>query len=75
MTGPETLALHGGRPVRAHMLPYGRHEVDEADIQAVVEVLRGDWLTNGPAVAGFEEGFAERVGAGFAVALSSGTLD
>ncbi len=73
MTGPETLALHGGRPVRERMLPYGRHEVDEADIQAVVEVLRGDWLTNGPAVAGFEEGFAERVGASFAVALSSGT--
>ncbi|MEK6716649.1 MAG: UDP-4-amino-4,6-dideoxy-N-acetyl-beta-L-altrosamine transaminase, partial [candidate division NC10 bacterium] len=73
MTGPETLALHGGRPVRERMLPYGRHEVDEADIQAVVEVLRGDWLTNGPTVRRFEEAFAERVGAGFAVALSSGT--
>ena len=67
------LALFGGRPVRERMLPYGRHQVDEADIQAVVEVLRGDWLTHGPTVARFEAAFAERVGARFAVAVSSGT--
>jgi UDP-4-amino-4,6-dideoxy-N-acetyl-beta-L-altrosamine transaminase len=73
MSGAETLALHGGRPVRERMLPYGRHEVDEADIQAVVAVLRGDWLTNGPTVARFEQAFAEAVGARFAVAVSSGT--
>jgi perosamine synthetase len=69
----ELPALLGGRPVRERMLPYGRQDVTEADIQAVVEVLRGDWLTNGPAVARFEEAFASRVGARFAVALSSGT--
>jgi len=73
MNRSHALALHGGRPVRERMLPYGRHEVDEADIQAVVEVLRGDWLTNGPTVARFEEAFAEAVGAAFAVAFSSGT--
>lgn len=66
-------AILGGRPVRERMLPYGRQDVSEADIQAVVETLRGDWLTNGPTVARFEEAFAARVGARFAVALSSGT--
>jgi UDP-4-amino-4,6-dideoxy-N-acetyl-beta-L-altrosamine transaminase len=55
------------------MLPYGRPEVDEADIQAVVEVLRGDWLTNGPTVRRFEEAFRHAVGARHAVAFSSGT--
>jgi len=69
----EVPALLGGMPVRARMLPYGRQFVDESDIQAVTEVLRGDWLTNGPTVARFEEAFAAQVGARFAVALSSGT--
>jgi len=73
MSGLDTPALLGGRPVRERMLPYGRHEVDEADVQAVVEVLRGDWLTNGPTVARFEGAFAEVVGARFAAAFSSGT--
>ena len=69
----EVPAVEGGKPVRERMLPYGRHEVSEADIQSVVEVLRGDWLTNGPTVARFEGAFAEVVGARFAVAFSSGT--
>ena len=69
----DTLALLGGRPVRERMLPYGRQHVDESDIRAVVETLRGDWLTNGPAVARFEEAFAAEVGVRFAVAVSSGT--
>jgi perosamine synthetase len=47
--------------------------VDEADVQAVVEVLRSDWLTTGPKVAEFEEAFAARVGAAHAVSFSSGT--
>ena len=54
-------------------LPYGRHCIDSEDIAAVVEVLRGDWLTTGPKVAAFEEAFAGCVGARFAVACSSGT--
>ncbi|MBI4572091.1 MAG: UDP-4-amino-4,6-dideoxy-N-acetyl-beta-L-altrosamine transaminase [candidate division NC10 bacterium] len=73
MGGEDCPALFGGRPVRERMLPYGRHEVDEADIRAVVEVLRGDWLTNGPTVARFEQAFAQVVGARFAAAFSSGT--
>ena len=59
--------------MRATLLPYGRQSVDECDIQAVVEVLRSDWLTTGPKVAEFEEAFAARVGAAHAVSFSSGT--
>ena len=69
----QALAINGGSPVRVSFLPYGRQSVDEADIQAVVEVLRSDWLTTGPKVAEFEEAFAARVGAAHAVSFSSGT--
>ena len=54
-------------------LPYGRQSIEADDIAAVVEVLKGDWLTTGPAVSAFEENFAERLGAAQAVACSSGT--
>ncbi len=70
---PKALAINGGLPVRATFLPYGRQSVDEADIRAVVEVLRSDWLTTGPKVGEFEEAFAARVGAAHAVSLTSGT--
>src|SRR3954454_25227601 len=69
----QTLAIDGGTPVRASLLPYGRQSVDEADIQAVVDVLRSDWLTTGPTVAEFEEAFASYVRARHAVSFSSGT--
>lgn len=55
------------------MIPYGRQTIEEDDIQAVVEVLRSDWLTTGPKVEEFEEAFAEYVGAKYAVSFSSGT--
>jgi len=70
---PQPLAIDGGAPVRESFLPYGRQSVDEADIQAVVDVLRSDWLTTGPKVVEFEEAFAARVGATHAVSFSSGT--
>jgi perosamine synthetase len=70
---PKALAIDGGSPVRATFLPYGRQSIDEADIQAVVDVLRSDWLTTGPKVGEFEEAFAARVGAQHAVSFSSGT--
>lgn len=54
-------------------LPYGRQMIDEADEQAVLDVLRGDWLTTGPAVEAYEAAFAEHVGAKHAIACSSGT--
>jgi perosamine synthetase len=69
----ETLAIHGGRPVRAALLPYGRHAIDDADVAAVVAALRGALITTGPTVAAFERAFAEVVGARHAVAVSSGT--
>ena len=70
---PQALAINGGAPVRTSFLPYGRQSVDEADIAAVAEVLRSDWLTTGPKVGEFEEAFAGRVGASHAVSFSSGT--
>jgi perosamine synthetase len=69
----ERLALQGGTPVRSTLLSYGRQSIDEQDIQAVVDVLRSDWLTTGPKVAEFEEAFAATVGAKYAVSFSSGT--
>jgi perosamine synthetase len=69
----ELLAVDGGTPVRNTLLPYGRQSIEEDDIQAVVNVLRSDWLTTGPKVAEFEEAFAARIGAKYAVSFSSGT--
>lgn len=69
----EKLAIEGGKPVRRTLLPYGHQWIDEDDVQAVIEVLRSDWLTTGPKVADFERAFANIVGAKEAVAVSSGT--
>ncbi len=55
------------------ILPYGRQAIDDADIQAVVDILRGDWLTQGPAIGAFERALAEYCGARFAVAVANGT--
>ena len=73
LVNQQALAINGGSPVRTSLLPYGRHSVDEEDIQAVAEVLRSDWLTTGPRVAEFEEALAVRLGAAHAVTFSSGT--
>lgn len=54
-------------------IPYGHQTIEEDDIQAVVDVLRSDFLTTGPAVEKFERKVAEYVGAGYAVAVSNGT--
>src|SRR6267142_1384802 len=69
----ETLAIDGGTPVREKLLPYGRQSLDDADVQAVVEVLKSDWLTTGPKVGEFEERFSAWVQAKYAVSFSSGT--
>lgn len=55
------------------MIPYGRQDISEADIRAVVDVLRSDCLTQGPAVPAFEKAIAEYCGAQHAVALNSAT--
>jgi perosamine synthetase len=72
-TATSKLAVEGGQPVRAQVLPYGHHLIDEADIACVIEILRSDWLTTGPVVEAFEDALAEYVGAKYAVAVSSGT--
>jgi len=55
------------------MIPYGRQTVDDDDVQAVVEVLRGAWLTTGPNVELFERSVAQAAGTRHAVAVSNGT--
>src|ERR1700684_457203 len=72
-TTRRALAIDGGTPVRKTLLPYGHQSIGEDDIQSVVDVLRSDWLTTGPKVGEFEEAFANRVGARYAVSFSSGT--
>ncbi len=54
-------------------LPYGRQQIDETDIVAVAEVLRGDWLTTGPKVEALERALAQRLQASEAIVCSSGT--
>lgn len=61
------------KQIRKEYLPYGRQWIDEDDIQAVVKVLRSDFLTTGPKVGEFEKAFAAEVGAKYAVAVSNGT--
>jgi perosamine synthetase len=75
---PKTSALGGKGPsfdrrTVESVIPYGRQWIDEEDIQAVVDVLRSDWLTTGPKVGEFEAAFAQYVGSKYAVAVSSGT--
>lgn len=67
------LALHGGRPVRAALLPYARQSVDERDVEAVARALRAPWITQGPLVEEFEATLARTCGARHAVAFASGT--
>lgn len=54
-------------------IPYGRQNITEADVQAVIETLRSDYLTQGPKIAEFEEKFASYIGSRYAVAVSNGT--
>jgi perosamine synthetase len=55
------------------MIPYGKHHIDEEDIQAVVDVLRSGVLTQGPVIEAFEQAVAAYVEAKYAVAVSSAT--
>jgi len=55
------------------MIPYGRQDINQADIDAVVEVLRSDFLTQGPAIPAFEKAVAGYCGAQHAVAVNSAT--
>lgn len=59
--------------MRDDFLPYGKHCIDEDDIEAVVDVLRHGALTGGPKVDEFERAFAKKIGTQFAVVVSNGT--
>jgi len=54
-------------------IPYGRQHITNDDIKAVVEVLKSDYLTQGPAILEFEEAFTSYIGSKYAVAVSNGT--
>ena len=54
-------------------IPYGRQDIDQADIQVVLEVLQSDWLTQGPAINRFEQAVADYCGVKYAVAVSNAT--
>lgn len=67
------LAIHGGIPTRKKLLPYGHQWIDNSDIKAVTEVLKTDWITQGPKVKEFEELISKYCNVTYAVAFSSGT--
>ena len=55
------------------MIKYGQQSIDQSDIDSVVDILKSDWLTQGPTVPKFEESVASKVGAKFGVASNSAT--
>lgn len=69
----EKLAIHGGSPVRETKLYYGHQYIDDKDIEAVVGVLKSDYLTCGPKITELEQRLCEITGAKYAVAVSNGT--
>lgn len=54
-------------------IPYGKQQITDADIQAVVDALQSDYLTQGPRISDFENSFAAYIGCSYAVAVSNGT--
>lgn len=69
----EKLAIDGGAPVFDAMLGYGHQDIDDADVRAVVDTLRSDWLTCGPATGRFEESLRDATGAACVTAVANGT--
>lgn len=69
----DKLAINGGEPVRKNIIYYGKQWIDEKDIQAVVDVLRGDYITCGPKIAEMEKVLCDYTEAKYAVAVSNGT--
>lgn len=69
----EKLALHGGTPVRENKIFYGHQYIDDADISAVVNVMKSDFLTCGPEIEKLEKRLCAVTGAKYAVAISNGT--
>lgn len=71
--GKNELAIFGGVPVRQDTIYYGKQQIDDTDIVAVTEVLKSDWLTQGPKIKQLENMLCERFGAKYAVTATSGT--
>ena len=69
----EKPAIEGGKPVRDSKINYGHQYIDEADIQAVVDVMRSDYLTCGPKITELEQKLCNVTGAKYAVVCSNGT--
>lgn len=69
----EQLAVFGGTPVREKPISYGRQCIDEDDIEAVVQALRGDLITCGPKVEELERRLCQVTGAKYAVVVANGT--
>ena len=69
----EKPAIEGGTPVRETKIFYGHQYIDDADIQAVVDVLKSDYLTCGPKIGELEQKLCEVIGAKYAVVCSNGT--
>ncbi len=67
------LSIEGGKPVRKSFLHYGHQMIDEDDIQAVIEVLNSDFLTQGPKVKEFEDRLCKITDSKYCVAVSNGT--
>jgi dTDP-4-amino-4,6-dideoxygalactose transaminase len=69
----QTIALAGGRPVRAEFLVFGKPRIEEAEIQEIVDCLKSGWISTGPRVAKFAGLFREYIGSKHAVPLNSCT--
>lgn len=69
----EKPAICGGKPVRDTKIFYGHQYIDDADIQAVVDVMRSDYLTCGPKITELEQKLCQVTGAKYAVVCSNGT--
>lgn len=69
----EKLAIYGGTPVRSSKIFYGHQYIDESDIQAVVDVLRSEFLTCGPKISELENKLCKITGAKYAVVVANGT--
>lgn len=72
VTSPPAIA--GGTPIRTRPLPYGRHQLEDGDVAAVVESLRSGTLTGGAAIADFEHALAARCKVEHAVVVANGSV-
>ena len=69
----EELAINGGKPIREKTIYYGHQFIDDKDVEAVVNVLKSDYLTCGPKIDEMEQKLCKVTNAKYAVAVSNGT--